>query len=93
MTNTVNMMYPCRLQKYNIVYLAATQLTNTGIYVGAVVKRGPDWDWDNQDGGEEGSTATGTVTCIRGWDQESAVSTPLPTSLQTYYYPAVIGYL
>ena len=46
----------------------------SGIYVGAVVKRGPDWDWDNQDGGEEGSTATGTVTCIRGWDQESAVS-------------------
>ncbi|KAL5266150.1 hypothetical protein ACHWQZ_G006711 [Mnemiopsis leidyi] len=45
-----------------------------GIYVGAVVKRGPDWDWDNQDGGEEGSTATGTVTCIRGWDQESAMS-------------------
>ena len=42
--------------------------------MGAVVKRGPDWDWDDQDGGEEGPTATGTVTSVRGWDQESAVS-------------------
>ena len=41
--------------------------------MGAVVGRGPDWDWDNQDGGEDGST--GTVTAIRGWDNESAVST------------------
>ena len=46
----------------------------TGIFVGAVVQRGADWDWENQDGGSsDGNTATGTVTSIRGWEQESAV--------------------
>ncbi|KAK7069478.1 E3 ubiquitin-protein ligase mib2, partial [Halocaridina rubra] len=42
-----------------------------GIFVGARVIRGPDWDWGNQDGGEG---KCGRVTEIRGWDNESGRS-------------------
>nr|XP_027212420.1 E3 ubiquitin-protein ligase MIB2-like isoform X1 [Penaeus vannamei] len=42
-----------------------------GIFVGAKVIRGPDWDWGNQDGGEG---KFGRVTEIRGWDNESGRS-------------------
>ncbi|XP_059145038.1 E3 ubiquitin-protein ligase MIB2-like [Physella acuta] len=42
-----------------------------GIYSGARVARGPDWDWGNQDGGEG---KVGKVTDIRGWDTESGRS-------------------
>uniref|UniRef100_A0A2C9JXE4 RING-type E3 ubiquitin transferase n=1 Tax=Biomphalaria glabrata TaxID=6526 RepID=A0A2C9JXE4_BIOGL len=42
-----------------------------GIYAGAKVCRGPDWDWANQDGGEG---KVGRVTDIRGWDNESGRS-------------------
>lgn len=42
-----------------------------GIFVGAKVVRGPDWDWGNQDGGEN---KTGRVIDIRGWDNESGRS-------------------
>lgn len=42
-----------------------------GIFVGAKVMRGPDWDWGNQDGGEG---KTGKVIDIRGWDNESGRS-------------------
>nr|CAD7409272.1 unnamed protein product [Timema poppensis] len=42
-----------------------------GIFVGAKVVRGPDWDWNNQDGGEG---KTGRVIDIRGWDNESGRS-------------------
>ncbi|XP_046396249.1 E3 ubiquitin-protein ligase MIB2 [Ischnura elegans] len=42
-----------------------------GIFVGAKVMRGLDWDWGNQDGGEG---KTGRVIDIRGWDNESGRS-------------------
>ncbi|XP_058984296.1 E3 ubiquitin-protein ligase MIB2-like isoform X2 [Musca domestica] len=42
-----------------------------GIFVGAKVARGPDWEWGQQDGGEG---ETGRVMEIRGWDNESCRS-------------------
>ncbi|EDW63696.1 E3 ubiquitin-protein ligase MIB2 [Drosophila virilis] len=42
-----------------------------GIFVGSRVVRGPDWEWNNQDGGEG---KTGRVMEIRGWDNESCRS-------------------
>lgn len=57
--------------------MEVTQRKNTnkiplqGIFVGAKVIRGPDWDWGNQDGGEG---KCGRVTEIRGWDNESGRS-------------------
>lgn len=42
-----------------------------GIFAGARVIRGPDWDWANQDGGEG---KIGKVSDIRGWDSESGRS-------------------
>ncbi|XP_070207241.1 E3 ubiquitin-protein ligase MIB2-like isoform X2 [Littorina saxatilis] len=42
-----------------------------GIFGGARVIRGPDWDWANQDGGEG---KIGKVSDIRGWDSESGRS-------------------
>lgn len=42
-----------------------------GIFAGASVCRGPDWEWGNQDGGED---KTGRVIEIRGWDNESCRS-------------------
>nr|KAG5706441.1 hypothetical protein BaRGS_032834 [Batillaria attramentaria] len=42
-----------------------------GIFSGARVIRGPDWDWGNQDGGEG---KIGKVSDIRGWDSESGRS-------------------
>ncbi|XP_013118452.1 E3 ubiquitin-protein ligase MIB2 [Stomoxys calcitrans] len=42
-----------------------------GIFVGAKVVRGPDWEWGQQDGGEG---KCGRVMEIRGWDNESCRS-------------------
>lgn len=42
-----------------------------GIFVGAKVCRGPDWEWNQQDGGDG---KTGRVMEIRGWDNESCRS-------------------
>lgn len=42
-----------------------------GIFIGAKVVRGPDWEWGNQDGGQN---KVGTVIDIRGWDNESGRS-------------------
>ncbi|XP_044752526.1 E3 ubiquitin-protein ligase MIB2 isoform X2 [Coccinella septempunctata] len=42
-----------------------------GIFVGAKVVRGFDWEWGNQDGGEG---KIGKVLDIRGWDNESSRS-------------------
>ncbi|XP_054857616.1 E3 ubiquitin-protein ligase MIB2 isoform X2 [Eublepharis macularius] len=42
-----------------------------GIFQGAKVVRGPDWEWGNQDGGEN---KTGRVMDIRGWDVETGRS-------------------
>ncbi|KAJ8920592.1 hypothetical protein NQ315_004731 [Exocentrus adspersus] len=42
-----------------------------GIYVGAKVIRGFNWEWGNQDGGEG---KIGRVIDIRGWDNESSRS-------------------
>lgn len=48
--------------------LNSQKVTAKGIFVGATVVRGANWEWDNQDGG----TGTyGKVLCIRGWDKES----------------------
>ncbi|XP_045602948.1 E3 ubiquitin-protein ligase MIB2 isoform X3 [Procambarus clarkii] len=49
----------------------AEKIPLQGIFVGAKVIRGPDWDWGNQDGGEG---KCGRVTEIRGWDNESGRS-------------------
>ncbi|XP_053546518.1 E3 ubiquitin-protein ligase MIB2 isoform X2 [Bombina bombina] len=42
-----------------------------GIFQGAKVVRGPDWEWGNQDGGE---AKVGRVIDIRGWDVETGRS-------------------
>lgn len=42
-----------------------------GIFVGAKVVRGFNWEWGNQDGGEG---KMGRVLDIRGWDKESCRS-------------------
>ncbi|XP_058121212.1 E3 ubiquitin-protein ligase MIB2 [Anopheles ziemanni] len=49
----------------------ATKVQLKGIFVGARVTRGPDWEWSNQDGGPG---KTGRVMEIRGWDNESCRS-------------------
>ncbi|KAL8597671.1 hypothetical protein ACOMHN_012638 [Nucella lapillus] len=49
----------------------STKLQAFGIFAGARVIRGPDWDWANQDGGEG---KIGKVSDIRGWDSESGRS-------------------
>ncbi|RWS07269.1 E3 ubiquitin-protein ligase MIB2-like protein, partial [Dinothrombium tinctorium] len=46
----------------------AVKIQARGIFVGARVVRGCDWDWGNQDGGEG---KIGKVIDIRGWDNES----------------------
>lgn len=48
-----------------------TKVRLEGIFIGAKVVRGYDWDWGNQDGGEG---RIGKVTDIRGWDNESGRS-------------------
>jgi E3 ubiquitin-protein ligase mind-bomb len=47
------------------------KITSKGIFKGAICVRGPDWDWQDQDGGEGKS---GKVLEIRGWDRESGNS-------------------
>jgi E3 ubiquitin-protein ligase mind-bomb len=47
------------------------KIVSKGIFAGARVVRGPDWDWGNQDGGEG---KVGRVVDIRGWDSESGRS-------------------
>ncbi|XP_071805425.1 E3 ubiquitin-protein ligase MIB2-like isoform X1 [Asterias amurensis] len=49
----------------------STKITLRGLFPGAKVVRGPDWDWANQDGGEG---KMGKITDIRGWDVESGRS-------------------
>lgn len=49
----------------------AVKVQARGIFAGARVVRGPDWDWGNQDGGEG---KAGTVTDVRGWETESGRS-------------------
>ncbi|XP_021361019.1 E3 ubiquitin-protein ligase MIB2-like isoform X2 [Mizuhopecten yessoensis] len=49
----------------------SNKIQSWGIFPGARVLRGPDWDWANQDGGEG---KIGKVTDIRGWDSESGRS-------------------
>ncbi|KAG1686681.1 E3 ubiquitin-protein ligase MIB2 [Nymphon striatum] len=44
------------------------KVQSKGIFVGAKVARGPDWDWGNQDGGEG---KIGKVIDIHGWGNES----------------------
>ncbi|XP_034951738.1 E3 ubiquitin-protein ligase MIB2 [Chelonus insularis] len=48
-----------------------TKIPLKGIFIGATVIRGPDWEWGNQDGGPG---KTGRVIDIRGWDNESSRS-------------------
>ncbi|OAD58844.1 E3 ubiquitin-protein ligase MIB2 [Eufriesea mexicana] len=48
-----------------------TKIPLKGIFIGAKVVRGPDWEWGNQDGGRG---KTGRVIDIRGWDNESSRS-------------------
>uniref|UniRef100_F6ZI07 E3 ubiquitin-protein ligase MIB2 n=1 Tax=Monodelphis domestica TaxID=13616 RepID=F6ZI07_MONDO len=47
------------------------RITLRGIFQGAKVLRGPDWEWGNQDGGEG---KPGRVIDIRGWDVETGRS-------------------
>ncbi|KAJ7306427.1 hypothetical protein JRQ81_009777 [Phrynocephalus forsythii] len=48
-----------------------SRVTLKGLFQGAKVVRGPDWEWGNQDGGEG---KTGRVVDIRGWDVETGRS-------------------
>ncbi|KAL6431933.1 hypothetical protein ACFW04_007392 [Cataglyphis niger] len=48
-----------------------TKISLKGIFIGAKVIRGPDWEWGDQDGGRG---KTGRVMDIRGWDNESSRS-------------------
>ncbi|XP_070516518.1 E3 ubiquitin-protein ligase MIB2 isoform X3 [Cardiocondyla obscurior] len=48
-----------------------TKIPLKGIFIGAKVIRGPDWEWGNQDGGRG---KTGRVMDIRGWDNDSSRS-------------------
>lgn len=48
-----------------------TKVMLRGIFIGAKVSRGTDWEWSNQDGGRG---KTGRVMDIRGWDNESSRS-------------------
>ncbi|XP_076233420.1 E3 ubiquitin-protein ligase mind bomb 2 isoform X2 [Calliopsis andreniformis] len=48
-----------------------TKIPLKGIFIGAKVIRGPDWEWGNQDGGRG---KTGRVMDIRGWDNGSSRS-------------------
>lgn len=50
---------------------SSTKIALRGIFVGAKVCRGPDWEWGQQDGGDG---HTGRVMEIRGWDNESCRS-------------------
>ncbi|XP_026669972.1 E3 ubiquitin-protein ligase MIB2 isoform X2 [Ceratina calcarata] len=50
---------------------SCTKIPLKGIFIGAKVVRGPDWEWGNQDGGRG---KTGRVMDIRGWDNESGRS-------------------
>jgi E3 ubiquitin-protein ligase mind-bomb len=47
------------------------RLIAKGIFKGAVVVRGADWDWGDQDGGSGGQ---GKVQEIKGWENESGRS-------------------
>lgn len=49
----------------------AKRIFMRGIFVGARVVRGPDWEWHQQDGG---AGKSGRVLEIRGWDNESCRS-------------------
>ena len=51
--------------------LESTKIVSRGIFAGARVVRGPDWDWGSQDGGDG---KVGRVVDIRGWDNESGRS-------------------
>lgn len=46
----------------------AVKIQLKGIFVGAKVVRGTNWEWGDQDGGEG---KVGRVVEIRGWDNES----------------------
>lgn len=61
-TSSVGVPLPKRSSKSSV------KITAKGIFVGARVTRGYDWDWGNQDGGEG---KVGKVIDIRGWDNES----------------------
>ncbi|CAL8095409.1 unnamed protein product [Orchesella dallaii] len=50
--------------------LDSPKIVSRGIFAGARVIRGPDWDWGNQDGDGK----VGRVVDIRGWDHESGRS-------------------
>ena len=54
------------------------RLIAKGIFKGAVVVRGADWDWGDQDGGSGGQ---GKVQEIKGWENESGRSVAAVTWL------------
>ena len=74
---------------FNRVYvgrrLGKSKAEAKGIFRGAQVTRGPDWDWGNQDGGER---SVGQVLEVRGWETESFQSVACvmwkPTSTNVY---------
>lgn len=65
--------------------LGKSKVDARGIFPGAKVKRGPDWDWGNQDGGPQ---SIGQVLDVRGWEAESFRSVACvrwkPTSSNVY---------
>lgn len=51
----------------------STRVQSFGIFAGAKVIRGPDWDWGNQDS-KGGEGEIGKTTVIGGWDSETGRS-------------------
>lgn len=49
---------------------SSKKIDSYGIFPGASVKRGRDWSWEDQDGGE----GIGTVIMLQGWSEESSRS-------------------
>lgn len=49
----------------------STKIQFKGLYIGAKVVRGTDWEWGDQDGGPG---HTGRVIDIKGWDNETSRS-------------------
>ena len=76
-------IYYCRVFVGN--RLGKCKVEAKGIFAGAQVMRGPDWDWGNQDGGPQ---SVGQVLDVRGWELESFRSVACvkwkPTSTNVY---------
>ena len=70
-------LYMCGEEVQNQPFILSTNTSQVELQIGDRVVRGPDWKWDNQDGG---AGEQGTVTTIKGrgwvtvkWDRNSNI--------------------